>query len=303
MSATGDSTSRSGRAAPGPGDDRHSRSERRSARRHARRRQKASRLFFAVAPAVAVIAVVAVLFPMLASPGSGEGGDGSATTSATASVTASTHKTAAPGGSAPASSLASAGTRHSALLAVMQDGKVAVLEFVIGGPHGGLVLGFPGVTLLRAGDRFAQLGGLYSPDHPQSLQQTVADALAAPVPAVASVNWSELRGALAASSNDPLPAQRLDAKDGDAGRVAEAIAAVLSETGADGSDAVWGGKSLAGDAGGFLAAVAAVGRAAQGARWTGQGVDGTLVETTGFTYLEPDVASARSALSATGAGG
>ena len=174
---------------------------------------------------------------------------------------------------------------------------------VSAGPKGGVVLGLPGVTLLRSGDRFTQLATLYIPDQPEALEQTLADALGVAVGAVASLNWGDLRGALAASGIEPLPAQRLDRKDGNAGQVAQAVAAAMGKSGVNAAAPVFEGVSLAGDADGFRTAVAVALRAAQVTGWAGEAVTGTLVDGSDFTYLEPDIKRARSVLAGTGAGG
>ena len=278
---------------PGPPSGRDSRSERRSVRRHAQRRRRASRLFSAVAPALLVLVAVAVLFPLLVSPGPGERTGGATPTTApagtnAATATSATTTTASPG---------------SALLVVEQDGTAMALALVFTGPNGGVVLGVPGLTLLRSGDRFTQLSRLYVADKQQALAQSLADALAVPVGAVASAKWSDLRAALAGEGIDPLPPERLDAKDGSAAQVAEALAAAFSKHGANAGEPAWKELPLAGDGDGLRAALGAALLAEQGAGWAGRAVAGTLVENGRLTYIEPDVTAARSALAGTEEGG
>jgi hypothetical protein len=129
------------------------------------------------------------------------------------------------------------------------------------------------------------------------------DALAVPVGAVASVKWSELRAALASEGTEPLPPLQLDAKDGNAGQVAEALAAAFGERSVEGGGPVWKGLPLAGDGDGFRAAVGAALVVEQGSGWAGRAVAGTLVENGWRTYFEPDITTARSVLAGRGAGG
>ena len=298
---------------PGPPSGRDSRSERRSVRRHVQRRRRAERLFSAVAPALLVLVAVAVLFPLLVSPGPGEqvggattasgGTDGATTTSGgagateAATVESSTSATTAPaGGTAPTSP-------GSALLVIEQDGTAMALVLVFAGPAGGVVLGVPGLTLLRSGDRFTQLSRLYVPDKQQALALPLADALAVPVGAVASAKWSDLLELLAGEGIDPLPPEQLDAKDGNAAQVAKALAAAFSKHGVNAGDPVWKELPLAGDGDGFRAAVGAALVVEQGSGWAGRAVAGTLVENGRRTYFEPDITTARSVLAGRGAGG
>ncbi len=236
-----------------------------------------------------LLVTMAVLFPLLVSPGPG-------TTSAT-TVASSTSATTAPAGStAPTSP-------GSALLVIEQDGAAVALALVFAGSKGGVVLGVPGLTLLRSGDRFTQLVRLYAPDEQQALAQPLADALAVPVGAVASAKWSDLRDALAAEGIEALPPEQLDAKDGNAIQVAEALAAAFSKPGVNAGEPVWKGLPMAGDGDGFRAAVGAALVAERSTAWVGRAVAGTLVEQGHLTYLEPDITLAKGALAGTGAGG
>ena len=275
---------------PGPPSGRDSRSERRSVRRHAQRRRRASRLFSAVAPALLVLVAVAVLFPLLVSPGPGERTGGATPTTAPAGTSGATVTTvpASPG---------------NALLVVEQDGTAKALALVFTGPNGGVVLGVPGLTLLRSGDRFTQFFRLYVADKQQALAQSLADALAVPVGAVASAKWSDLRDALAGEGIDPLPPEQLDAKDGNAAQIAEALAAAFNRHVVTAGEPVWKELPLAGDGDGLRAALGAALLAEQGAGWAGRAVAGTLVENGRLTYIEPDITTARSVLAGTGEGG
>ncbi len=293
MSDAGGSSPQMEGGAPGPNSGGSSRSQRRSARRYAQRRRRTGRLFLAVAPAAAVIAIIAVLFPLLASPGQGEEAGGVTTGPVAASGATATTVTASTSG---------ATSPGNALLAIEQDGAAVALVLVSAGPNGGVVLGLPGVILLRSGDRFAQLAQLYGQDQQQAVVDAVADALAVPVGAVASVDWVDLRGALTNEGIEPPPPQ-LDAKDGDTATIAEALAAAFSKRGAGAGAPFWNELPLAGDVDRFRAAVGAALLAAEGTGWTGQAVTGTLVENDDLIYLEPDIKTARSVLTSTDMGG
>jgi hypothetical protein len=299
VSDAGDGPPQTEGGAPVTPSGRDARSERRSVRRHAQRRRRAERLFSAVAPAFLVLVAVGVLFPLLVSPGPGEQEGGSTTASAGASgatATSATATTAPAGSTAPTSP-------GSPLLVVEQDGTAMMLALVFTGPKGGIVLGTPGLTLLRSGDRFTLLSRLYVAGEHQALAQPLADALAVPVGTVASARWSDLRDALAREGIDPLPPEQLDAKDGSAAQVSEALAAAFSKHGVNAGEPVWKELPLAGDGDGLRVAVGAALLAAQGTGWVGRAVTGSLVESGRLTYLEPDITTARSVLAGTGEGG
>jgi hypothetical protein len=304
MSDAGDGPPQTEGGAPVTRSARDSRSERRSVRRHAQRKRRAERLFSAVAPALLVLVAVAVLFPLLVSPGPGERAGGATPTagppgtsgSTAASATATTAPTAPAGSTAPTSP-------GSPLLVIEQDGTAVTLALVFTGPNGGVVLGVPALSLLRSGDRFIQLSRLYGADGERALAQPVADALAVPVGAVASARWNDLRDALAGEGIESLPPAQLDAKDGNAAQVSEALAAAFNERGVGAGEPVWKELPLAGDGDGFRATVGAALLAEQASGWVGRAVTGGLVDTGHLSYFEPDIATARSVLAGTGEGG
>jgi len=177
-----------------------------------------------------------------------------------------------------------------------------MLAMVVGGPKGGAVLGIPGITLLRSGDRFAEVADLYEPGKPQVLAESLVSALGLPVGAVAAVGWNDLRGALTAEGVEPLAPEGLDPGGGDAGQVAEALAAALGKSGDVGGDGqTWLQAPLSGEADGFRARVTAALAAVGEGRWGGQMLPGALIDTDGLTYLEPNVQAARTLLAVTGA--
>jgi hypothetical protein len=284
MSGPGDPGPQTGGKPLADSSGHDSRSERRSLRHHAERRKRAGRLFWAAGPALAVVIVVAVLFPLLVSPGQGS---------------AATVGGSVTGGSSGSATSTASG---SALLVVEQDGRPAVLALIAAGAKGGLVLGLPAVTILRSGDRFAQISTLYVPGQPETLTKTLSEVLGAPVGAVATVQWSALRDGLADSGVQNLPPEQLDQQDGDAGAVAGALAAALATSGAAAAQRGWE-AALEGDPEGFRAVLAAALARAGGTVWTGRGITGTLVDSGALTYLEPDVKTARSLLAGTGGGG
>ncbi len=60
-------------------------------------------------------------------------------------------------------------SRRLPRLCCEQDGAAVALALVFAGSKGGVVLGVPGLTLLRSGDRFTRLVRLYAPDKQQAL--------------------------------------------------------------------------------------------------------------------------------------
>jgi hypothetical protein len=246
----------------------------------------------AVAPALLLLVAMAVLFPLLVSPGP-------AATSATTAASSTVATTVSAGSTTPTAST----SPGSALLVIEQDGAAVALALVFAGPKGGVVLGVPGLTLLRSGDRFTQLVRLYVPDKPQALAEPLAGALAVPIGAVASAKWSDLRDALAGDGIAPLPPEQLNAKNGNAVQVAEALAAAFSKPDVNAGEPVWNELPMAGDGEVFRAAVGSALLAEQGTGWVGRAVAGTLVENGRLTYLEPDITTAKDELAGTGAGG
>jgi hypothetical protein len=180
---------------------------------------------------------------------------------------------------------------------------VALVALFYAGPKGGIVLGMPGITLLRSGSRFVRLAQAYSPESPAALATPVADALAVPNGAVASIEWSALRTVLAGGAGNVKLPEALDPQGADAGAVSAVLAATLSRGDAKGgaAGAWWAQPSLEGEADGFHAALAAALASAAGKAWVGQALTGTVVEyDAGAAYLEPDLQGAKGLLSGTG---
>jgi hypothetical protein len=267
------------------------RTERRSARRRDERRSRSDRpgrgMLAALVAIVVVVAVAVLWSPLVPEVGHGLPAQGGAST--TAATTASTVPSApAPG---------------SALLVVKQDGKVTFVALFYAGPKGGIVLGMPGITLLRSGARFVPLAQAYSPESPAALATPVADALAVPPGAVASIEWRELRTILAGAAGDVKLPEGLDPRGADAGGVSAVLAATLGRGEATGGAAGpwWEQAAIEGEADGFHSAMAAALASAAGRAWVGQVLTGTLVEYgAGETYLEPDLQAAKGVLSGTG---
>jgi hypothetical protein len=189
----------------------------------------------------------------------------------------------------------------SGLLVVTQEGKVALVALLYAGPKGGAILGMPGVTLLRSGDRFVRLADVYSPDAFRAVAGPIASMLGVPEGAVAAVEWRGLRVKVAgAVAGGELP-EVLDPQGADAGAVAAVLAITLTAGGAVGSG-WWQSEEMTGDADGFRAALEAAAASADGHGWTGRVLTGGLVEyAAGSAYLEPDVGAAKASLA--GAGG
>jgi hypothetical protein len=293
------------------------RSERRSSRRNAERRHRSERLGRGILPALlAIVVVVAVMVlwsPLVPAAGESPSGRGSTTTVAATvppavpSVTVTTGGPAATSGPATTTATtagAPTSTPGSALLVVKQDGNVALVALFCAGPKGGVVLGLPGITLLRSGDRFVPLAQAYSPDSPAALAQSIAGALAVPLGAVAAIEWSDLRAALASAAVAVNLPEGLDQQGADAGAISAVLAALLNggnHAGAAG--AWWGQAALQGETDAFRAALAAEIALAAGKPWAGQALTGTVVNYgDGAAYLEPDLQKASGVLSGTGTG-
>ena len=282
-----------GGAGQGPPPEYDRRSERRSARHTAERRYRSDRPARGILPAVLVIVVVIAAMAVSTSSGG-----------LAATVTTGPATTFGPATMTTATGPPSASAPGSALLVVKQDGNVALVALFCVGPKGGVILGLPGITLLRFGDRFVRLAQAYSPESPATLAEPVADALAVPLGAVASVEWSDLRAVLAGAASDIKLPEGLDQQGADAGAVSAVLAALLSGGGGDaGAGGWWARAAIQGEADGFRAAVAAELALAAGKPWAGLALTGTVVGyDTGATYLEPDLQKAISVLSGTGAG-
>ena len=306
----------SGATPQSPGQDgsnaAESRSERRTARHRAEHVRVPDRLGRGILPAVLAIVVVAAVMwlwspfaPELrtsATAGGPASSGGSATTVAVVTTSAPV-STSTPTSTSPASTTPPASPSGSALLVITQDGKAAVVALFVAGSKGGAVLGIPGIALLRSGDRFVELSQSYSPDAPAALAAPVAEALSVPSPAVASVEWSGLRAALAAAGGTTLP-ERLDPQGADAGAVSAVLAAALTKAPAGGgSDGWWMRATLQGDADAFRASVGAGLASAGGKPWMGQAVTGSVATyDSGETYLEPDLQAAKAVVAGTGVG-
>jgi hypothetical protein len=295
------------------------RSERRSSRHDIGRRHRSDRLGRGILPAfLAIVVVVAVMVlwsPLAPELGQSPSAQGSTTTAAATVSSAGPSATVTTGGplttsgpgttSGPATTTAIAGTPAStpgsALLVVKQDGNVALVALLCAGAKGGVVLGLPGITLLRSGDRFVRLAQAYSPDSPATLAQPVADALAVPLGAVAAIEWSDLRVALTGAAGDFKLPEGLDPQGADAGAVSAVLAALLNAgNGAGAAGSWWGQAALTGEVDGFRAAVNAEITSAAGKPWAGQALIGTVVDYgAGATYLEPDLQKAIGVLSET----
>jgi hypothetical protein len=239
--------------------------------------------------AIAVVVAVAVLSsPLVPSVTQAES---SPTTAVGASASVTTTTTAPP-----------AAAPGSALLVVQQDGKLVMAALLCAGPKGAVVLGLPGVTLLRSGDGFVVLADAFSASDPATLSGPITEAFGVPTSAVAAVEWSGLKGSLAGSAVGSRLPDTLDARGSDAGPVAAVLATALRGAAAgQAASAGWWRADLTGQEEAFQAAVAAEMRAVGGSPWTGQVLEGQMVDSgNGTSYLEPDIQKAREILQATG---
>jgi hypothetical protein len=319
MSATGPLPPNvpAGPAPAAPGQDASDgygrRSERRTARHRAERSHRSERLGRGILPALAaIIVVVAVMWlwsPFAPDLQTSTTVGGPATTGGPGATSAAVPTsgpvtTSAAVATSPSTTAPPAGPSGSALLVITQDGKATVVALFLAGPKGGVVLGMPGITLLRSGDGFVQLAQAYSPDSAAALAAPVAEALAVPSAAVASIEWTGLRAALAAAAGDTKLPEGLDPQGADAGAVSAVIAATLNKAQAGGAATAgwWGQATLQGQVDAFRASVNAAIVSAGGKPWVGQAITGSVATYgTGETYLEPDLQAAKGLLAGTGA--
>ncbi len=183
---------------------------------------------------------------------------------------------------------------------IEQDGVVVDAVLIHPRPDGGIVLTVPGVTLLRSSDRFVVVARLFTPDQPEALTDSLAEALGVTVEAAASIEWADLRGSLADAGIDPLPPVGLDAVGADAAALAAALAAFVGGSGSDATGPDWETPSFRDDDGRFGAAVTAALAAGGAGGWTGQALTGVVMREGELTYMEPDIAGARNALAVAG---
>ncbi|MBN1319364.1 MAG: LytR C-terminal domain-containing protein [Thermoleophilia bacterium] len=249
-----------------------SRSERRTYRRAERRRKSHAKLWLVVAPVLVVIAAIVALLTLLGGPETD---------------------------TRPTTTVAPAKVYAGGLLAVEDQDDVPLVLLLQAREGGGLVLALPGLTLLNTpSDGFKILAELCKTGEDGDLGMVVGDALGVRPAAVASVAWSELRGALAAAGVKDLPSEALTSAEDENEQLARAVLASLggSESGAN---ALWDGLPLDGDSSGLRKAVAEMAASVAGGEWTAAELGGRLVESTGGRYLEPDVKHAKALLDGT----
>lgn len=218
----------------GPGKEgagrRARRSELRSIRHHAGRHHRRDRpvrgIISALAAIVVVVAVMVLWSPLTPEIGpSGQvTGPTTVTTAGSVTTAAATDGTATTTNATVTPSASPAG---SAVLVVQQGSKAVIVALFHAGRGGGLVLGMPGITLLRSEDRFVELEDAYSPGSPAALAVPIARAFAVPPGAVASIEWGDLRSALGDGAGGAKLPDGLDPKGADAGAVSAVLAATL----------------------------------------------------------------------------
>lgn len=271
---------------PGGNRDHRSRSERRSRRLAARRRRRTARLLYVLAPPLMIFVVAAALLLLL--------GDSRSETPNTGSSVPTT--TAEPGGG-------------SALLLLEQDRTTVSALLFHPVREDGVVLGIPGLTLLRNGHEFSTvtaLGGTGAGEDGRSsaLARAISSVLGISVTASAWVEWPGLRAALESVGIRPLPPLDLAPSGAEAGRVAEAVATGLNAVGAQRAAALWERVTLGGEAAAFREAVAPSGVQAVAVVgstvWAGAALQGRVAGEAGGRYLEPDIGLARKALAGVG---
>jgi hypothetical protein len=253
-----------------------SRSERRTYRRAARRRKTMTRLGLFVGPTLVVIAVVVALLTLLGGPDT----DGGVTTTLPADAVDD-------------------GIGRNALLVVEQGDTVPVMVLLHPRETGGVALAMPGLTLLKTPEGFKTLSELHLSDKDEALQTALAEAFGVRSEPVASVQWSDLRGAMEVAGVDELPLVTLAAGEGEAEQIASAVLGLVGASASGAGATAWAELPLGGEPDEFREAAGLIAAAVSAGGWSAVGLSGKLVETTGFEYLEPDVDAAKAVLAGT----
>jgi hypothetical protein len=250
-----------------------SRSERRTYRRAVRKRKSRARLWLVAGPTVIVIAGLVVLLTLLGGPESDE-----------------TTVTTLPPESVGA----------GALLIVEQDGAVPFVVLLHVHDETGVALAMPGITLLKAGgEGFKTVAELHIAGQDEALGAALSVAFGARVDAIASVKWSDLRGAMVGAGVGNVPPTVLTSGQGGSGQVAAAVLALVGGSGSgDGSD-VWEALTLEGDASGFRDEANDLVSALSVGKWTAAELSGNLVKQAEYEYFEPDANEAKALLAGT----
>jgi hypothetical protein len=252
----------------------HHRAERRSARRAARRRKRVARLSLVAGPVVVVILVIVALLVFLGGPESTSGAETTTTTVAAGPIE----------------------TGGGSVLMVEQGEEVPAVILLLPEQAGGFVLAIPGNTLLKTESGFKTPTELHASDQEEALRIALAEDLGVDIGPVAWLQWSGLREALGEMGQaGSLPAE-LETTGEDAGRVAEAVVAVLGASQNGGEAAVWEQMEMAGDADGFRANAKLLSASISDAGPTVAVLPGKVVEGVGFEYFEPDLKQARALL-------
>lgn len=261
-----------GRTEPGY----HARSERRSARRAARRRKAMTRLSIVAGPVVVLILVVVVLLVFLGGPKGDGGGDGGAETTSTTAVTGSSD--------------------GSSLLVVEQEETTPALVLLLAAEGRGLALAMPGTTLVKTAAGFKTLAELHGLDQDKVLEDALAEMLGVSPGPVASVQWPELRDALAqVGEAGSLPAE-LESNPGDAALVAGAAVSLLGADTSTTGTRLWEQMEIGGDSSGFRDALGILSASIPSGEWEKAVLPGRPVEGVDFEFYEPEVEQAKALL-------
>ncbi len=298
----------------------HSRSERRLSRRAARRRRKA-RLWTAVGALVLLVAAAVALVVLL-------GGGAEAPWPTSSSEVLGSGQGAGPGqgpgpvgsGDSPLESQAGV----SQLLLIRQDERICGGLLVQSRATQGVVVGIPGISLLRSGDRFVTLaeladsvvsgtsgvGGGTSLTEGETaategwvagLRNALGEALGLSTMTIASAEWLEVlarlegEGVLALPQGTVLGAliRTLDPEGADIGQAALALAGWLGGAREAGADDPWQGLSLQGEVERFRSASPLLSRVDS---WSYGVVTGKLHGGETARYLDPALAPVRDML-------
>jgi len=262
-----------------------SRLERRTARRAERRRKAAAKIWYLAVPAAAVLAAVIVLAVVF-------GGRGGADLAAGPAASVTT-----PAGDP--------GSRDG-LLVIQQQENVPAVVLLHPQSRGGVVIAFPGITLLKTSAGFKTMADIHASGESGLLEEALSEALGVPVGEPATAEWADLRAGVASlaapGTTSELPPAVLGVAPGEADLVAQAqvvAQAVLLLCGAIDSEdgaAFWGELELGGDGVGLVDLVAAEASSTSTGTWTAMAAAGQVREGKGFAYVEPDVRMVKAAL-------
>jgi hypothetical protein len=246
-----------------------------TAARQQRRRKVIVRFWLAAVPVVVLLAVVVVLLAVYG----GQGGEDSAATTLT--------------------TVGRQQAEGSGLLFVEDGDALPWVVLLEPWDSGGVILVVPGITLLESDGAFQTLADIYKSVGTNTAKAALVEALEMPLGPAASVEWSALQAAAAAVHVEGLADVTSGSGQGEAESLAAAVRTLVSETASDGTVSPWEDMHLQGEAAEFLAAIRVDRLSMADSVWTAGVLTGRTVDGEDFTYLEPDLQTAKSLLAVT----